>query len=128
MKFKKRIFSLFTATVLTAVTLSFSASADEQSATIADAKVIASSEIRPCSAGSSTRFERGSGNVSVYATYSYVNIDTLVTGTYSRGDGGQLSCDVDFSVASNYRSIRISATHSATSGGQSWSTSTSEIR
>jgi hypothetical protein len=67
-----------------------------------------------------------SGSVSVSATYIYVNINTLDASSYSNSSGGQSSCQVSFTAPNNCRSAYISANHTASLAGQSWSASTSD--
>ncbi|MBD5539727.1 MAG: hypothetical protein HDR00_00750 [Lachnospiraceae bacterium] len=84
----------------------------------------ASSSIKATSASASTTFG-STGSVVVSSTYSYVNTETLATGTSSKNNGYYSSCSVSFSAPSNCRSVKITSTHTVSAYGQTWTASTS---
>lgn len=66
--------------------------------------------------------------VSVSATYSYVNVDTLETGTMQDNKSDIIQrATVNFNAPANCRSVKINAYHTASSGTESWSGSTDAI-
>lgn len=83
-----------------------------------------SSSISKTSASASTSYGTN-GSVIVSATYSYVNTDTLATGTSSKNNGGYRSCSVSFSAPSNCRSVKITSSHSVSAYSQKWTANTS---
>lgn len=85
-----------------------------------------SSSIYSTSASASTLFG-STGTITVLSTYSYVNTNTLVTGTSSKNNGYYSSCSVSFSAPSNCRSVKITSSHRVAAYGQTWTANTSAI-
>ncbi|HKM33855.1 MAG TPA: hypothetical protein VJY54_03830 [Lachnospiraceae bacterium] len=109
-----------------ALPISVDAASDSKSGQISGVNVTAISNIDNFSGNSSTSAS-GGAVVSVSATYSYININTLNVYSNSGGDGDVNSASVSFSAPISCRSIRLVANHSVTLYGQNWSTSTSVV-
>lgn len=84
----------------------------------------ASSTIRQQKASASTSYDYN-GSVSVSSTYSYVDVNTLATGTYTKNNAHYSHCSVEFSAPSNCHSVKIVSSHKVSAFGQIWSTKTS---
>lgn len=65
---------------------------------------------------------------SVSATYSYVNTSTLAVGSNNNSATGTAAATLAFNAPTNCRSVRITAKHTASSGNETWTGTTSEIR
>lgn len=66
-------------------------------------------------------------SMSVNATYGYVNTKTYVGGSSSKSASGSAAAVVPFSAPSDCQSVGITASHSASTGSESWSGSTSAM-
>lgn len=66
-------------------------------------------------------------SMSVNATYGYVNTSSLATGTFQRSASGSAAAVVTFSAPENCRTVNISASHTASTGSENWSGSTSAV-
>ena len=79
------------------------------------------SSCSPMHSYSSTSFVAPNCNVAVSSVYNYVNTKTLSTGTKSNSSSRR-----DYSVSlylfapNNCRSVNVTSTHVASTGGQSW--------
>ena len=82
------------------------------------------SSISQSNAFASTTYDH-SGSVFVSATYSYVNVDTLTTGTSFKNNGHYTTCTVDFYAPNNCRSVKITSNHSVSAYSQTWTANTS---
>ena len=100
--------------------------ADSKSGSINGYYTTGSSYVTYNSGSAGTSFG-SNGSVAVNSTYSYVNVNTLATGSTSRNNGHYKYASVSFSAPKNCRSVKVSSSHSVTAYGQSWSTTTSAI-
>ena len=101
-------------------------SANSASGKIGNYATGASSNIYRTSAKASTSFA-STGSVTVNSNYSYVNINTLVTGTIPKNKGYYSSCSVSFTAPSNCHSVKINSSHCVSAYGQKWTTNTSAV-
>lgn len=101
-------------------------SANSASGKIGNYTTGASSYVYRTSAKASTSFA-STGSVTVNSNYSYVNTNTLTTGTISRNKGYYSSCSVSFTAPSNCHSVKINSSHCVSAYGQKWTTNTSAV-
>lgn len=125
MKSKKRI-----AIVLAIVSLfsfSITAMANSLTRTINGHTFTATTSIASTSGFAGTLSSTNQIYATVNATYYYLNLETMKTGSYSNSSGAQFAASVSFQAPDDSRSAKVTANHSASSGGEYWSGSTSAI-
>ena len=128
MKIFKR--NRFKVMMLTVVLLVMSSSTDVFAANtevgvVAGVTATANSNINSTFAQSST----SASGISTYvsATYSYIDVNTLQTGTSSSSRGYYSNSSVSFNAPTNCRSVNIKGSHEAVSGNQKWSAKTDAV-
>lgn len=131
MKFKKGIAAFGTVMVLTASMMMY-VQADSIEGGVGAYKISAGSNITLTSATCYTRASlrqrvEGQPNVYVSAAYDYVDTETLQIGTMSDSKGASGDATVGFSVSGNRRSVKVTASHSASYEGQTWQGSTKQV-
>lgn len=125
---KTKLIATLTAMLFFSVTAiaPISASANSITRTINGNYLCASSNIFS-SGGSGSTVSTGNVYVTVSSTYNYINYLTLVSGSKSDYKSGNGSVAVSFSVSGNNKSVSISSSHTASSGSEYWSGSTSAV-
>lgn len=104
-------------------------SAESLTPSIGGMKFTAYSSIYVNGADAGTVSDKSQLSMSASANYSYVNIYTLSPGVSDKDAKGSMSAVVSFSAPANCRSVRISASHTASTGSdkENWSGSTSAV-
>ena len=104
-------------------------SAESLTPSIGGLKFTAYSSIYANGADAGTVSDKSQLSMSVSASYSYVNIYTSSPGFSNKDANGSMSAVVSFSAPANCRSVRISASHKASTGSdkENWSGSTSAV-
>lgn len=124
MKLKRKVGSMLLICALLITMFSSTAYASTQYGNLSGNTVVGSCSISSTSGYAYTSIAVDCA-VTVSASYGYVNIQTLQTGTYSGGKGDKRDCSLSYSAPSSCRSVYINAYHTAYYNGQSWSASTS---
>ncbi len=112
--------------VLSSGSVLMASAASSQTATIAGATINARSSVTATNGSASTASVSYDANVSasVSSTYVYVHPISGASGQQSQSNNGIASASVYFAAPTNYRSLSVQSSHSASKSGQNWSTTT----
>lgn len=103
------------------------ASAETKTATINGISFSAYSKITKSGAISGTVSSSSGLTVSVTSKYSYINPNTLKTGSESKSQiDATAAASLSFNAPANCRSVKITSTNKAVSGGETWTATTSD--
>ena len=100
-------------------------SAESLTRSIGGMSFTAYSSVYKGGADAGTVSDKSQLSMSVSATYGYVNTTTYVSGKSSDSANRSAAATVSFSAPNGCQSVGITASHSASTGSESWSGSTS---
>ena len=124
---KKNVFLALTMSVMM-LGAAIPVSAESYSRSINDIGFSVYTNIASANANAGTVSGSRNLEVSVSATYYYVNVNTMKTGTIKKSASGTQVATLTIYAPTNCRSVKITATHTAESGNERWTGTTSEIR